>query len=384
MQLLTAAPRAHLTKEQVTSLLVDTPVFISSGLEILDSNLAFVEDITDSLIGGEIERLNYRTPHSAIRLSVARELVWGKDLVRPYMILSNGQIDARWNLGVFSLTTPERKTGRSPVVYEVSGQDRVYLLGREVGDTWEAPSGAGVLAEVRRALAAAGLTGLLLDSAKESATLPRAMVWPLIPTGTDGKADQTGQTTWLHVINDLLATINYRGIWADELGFFRSEPYRHASEVAPEFNFSTTGDQTIIDAVRTLHQDIWKAPNRWVFVQQNRPTDAPEPTVGDGLYIVANQSDGPTSIDARGLVWNRQISVDVADQASLVAVGDRKVAADRRSTTMIDARIAPFPGAGHFDVFQLEDDELGTFKVQASQWTLSLNGADSTYKWEKV
>jgi hypothetical protein len=366
-----------ITSDQRT-LLTGDHLKVSAGLEVLDLNLGFIEDISDELAGGSISRNMDARIHGTCRLTLSRQLNWGAVLVRPYMTLSDGDLSARFNLGAYSLTTPERPVGASPALYEVEGYDRLYLLDREVGDTYEVASGVGYLAALRTLISAAGLSGLLLDGTAETKTLPAAMVWPFITE----RSEQP--TTWLRIFNDLAAAVNYRGCWADHDGKFRSEPYATPAVRPPEFTFDADDvDVTIVGQTRTLIEDIWKVPNQWKFVQQNRTT---VPTDGDGLYTVPNQSTGPTSIDARGgLKWVKRTVVDVADQASLVAYGDRVVAADKRTASIIKATTGPFPAAGHHDVFLYVDSELGgTRKVQATEWEFDLTGSDVTWTWETV
>jgi hypothetical protein len=49
-------------------------------------------------------------------VKVSRELVWGVDLIRPYMRVTDKltNLSARFNVGVFCLTTPARDAGESP------------------------------------------------------------------------------------------------------------------------------------------------------------------------------------------------------------------------------------------------------------------------------
>lgn len=383
MQQLTAAPRDTLTADQVQAILSAPALLVAAGAHQLNANLEAIADLTDDLQGGTVERQMYATVHSSCKLQLARTMAWGVDLVRPYMDLSDGTTTARFYVGVFALTTPEEAAGVAPRVYDVAGYDRLYLLNREVGDSWEAPAGAGVLAEARRAITAAGLTGVQLDTTAEAATLPVAMSWPLIPaTGGD-----SSPATWLRVVNDLLASVNYGGLWADELGVFRSGPYVAPSSRAPEWTFDTADPRTILGARRVRTRDVWATPNRWVFVQQNRDPAAAPPSGTDGstgLYVVNDLTSPLTGQTARGQVWPRQVAVDAADAASLVARGDRIVAADKRVTATRAATTGPFPVAGHFDVFQVNDAELGNARVMASKWQLDLRGKDTTWTWEEV
>lgn len=388
MQRATAAPREHLTDAAVSALLHADTLKVSAGCELLSSALVPLEDVSDDLAGGTVERNMDATIHGTCRLLLSRELAWGTALVRPYMILSDEVTTARFNLGVFCMVTPEQKVGDSLPLFEVTGYDRLYLLAREVGDSYSVPAGTSYLTAVRDAITAAGLSGVLLDGSASAKTLPTAQVWPLVNAnfGTDGRRDQDTAVTWLQIVNDLLGAINYRGVYCDENGLFRSEPYATPSARAVEFTFDTDALRSIVGQERSRLLDQWRSPNRWVFIQQNVPGDPPpQPVEGAGVYTVNNVSDGPSSQTGRGLVWAKVVKVDAADQPSLVALGDRIVADDRRVTTAYTVTTGPVPLAGHYDVLTYADTALGgPAKVQAVSWSLDLLGSDMRWQWEAV
>lgn len=373
MQPLLGAPRAALTEAQVRGLLGGyAAVQTRAGLELLNADLTLAADISDDLAGGSVEWVAGATIHRTCKLAVSQLLAWGTALVRPYLVLSAEGVEARWNVGVFALATPARVLGASPDTYDVTGYDRLYLLLREVGDTYTVAAGVGYLAAVRAAVTAAGLSGVQLDGSAEAKTLPTAATWPLSGDGDSG-------TTWLGIINDLLGAIGYRGLYADENGVFRSEPYANPVARASEWTFPASGDASTVGDERTETADLWQLPNRWVFVQQNI---AAEPVAGAGRYQYDLPATDPMSAARRGLVWTRTVKLDVADQASLVVRGDIIVAADRRVSRTFQLATVPFPAAGHADVFTYDDPLVGAVKVTARRWELDLGGADTKWTWE--
>jgi len=75
MQLPTAPPRQGLTEAAVIGLIRDAPaVIISAGLELLDSGLKVIDDVTDDFGGGSISRNGYATLHGTASLKMARTL----------------------------------------------------------------------------------------------------------------------------------------------------------------------------------------------------------------------------------------------------------------------------------------------------------------------
>ena len=370
MQSLTAPPRDSLTATQIIALITGPTVTVSTGLELLAQDLTVVQDISDDLLSGKVSRNCDATIHGTVSLQLSRELSWGTDLVHPYVLLDPDGLAVRFDLGVFSLTTPEQTFAESPQTFACQGYDRLYLLNRQVGDSYQVAAGTDVLTAVRQAVSDAGLSGVLLDGSASGQTLPTAMVWPLVGQATDGSS--TGPTTWLRIINDLLTTISYRGVWADWDGIFRSGPYVDPSVRGVEWTLDEGATSTIQGEDRTLTQDMWQTPNRWVFTQSNRDPAAAAPSEGDGIYTVNNVSDGPTSQDARGLVWAQQYTYDVSSQASLQALGDQRVAADKRVASAWSLKgMGPLPTVWHYDVMTLMVAG-GTYKVQGNSWDMDL------------
>ncbi|ABS03194.1 hypothetical protein [Kineococcus radiotolerans] len=378
MQLLTAAPRQDLTEDQVRAVLTADSLTVSAGCELLDSEDDVIADISGDLLGGSVKRECLADVHGACTLQLTRELAWGRDRVRPYMVLQTNlpglAVSARFNLGVFVLTTPRRLLEDNPV-WEVQGYDKMHLLQVQVGDSYSVPAGTGYLAAVRVAIAAAGGgDAVLLDSAAADKVLAAAMTWPL---------DAGTPTTWLRIVNDLLAAVGYRALWADQDGFFRSDPYRPPTERPLEWRFDVDDSRTtIIVEERTLTADTWGVPNWWRFLRRSTEST---PSEGAGQYTVTNQTEGPTSVNALGRRVPKVVWLDAADQAALRSQGDAIVAADRRVTATIELRTGPFPLAGHFDIAAYADRLAPDLsRMQARSWDLSLDGADMRWTWEVV
>ncbi len=368
--------RDGLSDAQVLDLLHAPALEVDMGCDLLDASLIVRRDLTEHLVDGEVQWSLNATVHRTCTLTLTAELQWGDALVRPWMRLTDrgSGATARFNQGVFTLTTPQDVFGERPRSFSaVQGYDRLYLLDRPVGDSHIATAGTGVLAAVGQSVRDAGLTGVLLDGTAAAATLPRDMVWPFIP-----EQGSAGQTTWLNVVNDLLATVNYRGVWADENGLLRSVPYVEPAARRVEFVLDANDlARTLVGQDRVRVQDRWKQPNLWRFVRRNLPGDPPpEPVEGAGIYTVQNTTGQLTRA--------KVVELDVADQAALVAQGDRIVAADRRVSTDLQVPTAPLPIAGHADVLSYRDADVGQYRVQATQWRMPLSGGDMEWNLEVV
>lgn len=373
MQPLSAPPRNHLTDAQVYRLLTGPRARFLPGLELLDSANRVVEDITGELVGGSVEHDGREVVHGSCALQIQRELAWGRDRLRPYLTVSNGSLAARFNLGVFLLTTPTSKVGENPVTWDVDGYDLLHLLDTPVGDTYVAEVGVGVLAAVAAAVEAAvpGAT-VLLDGTANEAVLDAPMVWALT---------ESSASTWLTVVNDLLAAVGYRGMWADENGAYRSEPDVPPAVAAISWVFRVTDPETtIVGPDRVADEDVWGKSNRWTFIRRGMTT---RPVEGDGIYIVQNLTVGASSRERLGRVVPRPpVFLDAADQASLVAQGDRIVAEDMGTIRTISLDVDPLPIVGHLDVVQINDTAVDRAVVISS--TVNLDGSRGKFVFEAV
>jgi|ERR1035437_5060614 hypothetical protein len=381
MQPLTAVPRDGFTAAQVTALLVAPDLQVDVGVDLLDASLNFVADISADVdaAGGIVHRDNYAAVHGTVDLTISRQLAWGYDRVRPYMLQSSasaGVSGCRWNQGVYLLMTPDSVIEESPQSWKITGYDQLHVLQDNIGDSYSVAAGANVLTAVTAALTAAGITGpVLLDSAAASKVLATVMTWPLTSSSSP---------TWLQVVNDLLGAISYQGVWCDPDGAFRSGPYVNPSDRPSEWTFSV-GDLVtgIVATQRTVTNDVWGAPNWLRFIQNGLTVP---PVEGTGQFTIQNVSTGLSSQTSVGRIVHAPVQfLDAVDQASLVAQGSAIAATAWRTSEVIAAKLSPFPLAWHFDVGVWSDPVLGADrKVQCRSWDLPLDGTDMTYLLETV
>ncbi|MCX5066669.1 hypothetical protein OOJ91_12345 [Micromonospora lupini] len=370
MQPITAAPRELMTEAAVTRLLRDAPAIqVGRGLELIDRNLQVVEDISDALSGGSVSRNSYATLHSTATLAVTRQLAWSSALVRPYMTLSDGVGEARFNLGAFYTSAPIVDLAEQPATYDVTGYDILHGLYSPTGEAYAVDAGASYLAEVEAILQQQGYTRYLIDQTRADAVLPSAKVWPL-----------DDQTRWLSIVNDLLGAVGYQGIWSDWDGRLRCQPYVLPRERAPEWLYDAD-QRTSMLGTRQVERDYFDAPNRWVAVRQN-DIDGPPPTEGAGVYTVTNTDQGDTSVQSRGRVLTKVMYVDAADQAALERLALVTIDADMRIPTTLRVSTSPAPLHWHFDRLVVDEPAIGPYAdVLGTSWTLPLDGSDMTHEW---
>lgn len=348
------------TPEQIFALVTASNLEVGFGAELLDANDNIVEDISDDLMGGDVEHQNYANVHGTCQLLLSRSLVWSTARVRPYQTLTGAGYTKTWPLGVYLLTTPQTVLGDTPTIYEVSGYDKLHLLQHPIGDTATVVAGTGYLDAVRAAITASGATPttVLLDGTSEASVLPAPMVWVL---------DPESPTTYLDVINDLLAAVGYRGLYADANGVFCSEPYQSPLVKPPTWTLDLTDQHTVIVAEgSTLKTDIFSQTNWWRFIRKGMTA---APAEGTGLYTV-DLSDGGAKIKSVQLV-------NAADQTALVAIGNAIVQTAQQVEQTLEVETGPLPLLGHFDVFIYKaPSEIGELRAQARSHQISLDGGN--------
>lgn len=370
--------RDGLTADQVRSLLTaDALTIHKAGMELLDTQNLVTADITDDVESWTVERHNRATVHGTCTARIQRELAWGRDRLRPYLILGDetGAV-ARFNLGVFVATITEQTRGETPSTFPVSGVDLLHLLQDVPGDTYVVePDGVLTYHQaIQDVVTASGVGATLwLSGDRQDTLIQQPLVWVL---------SSTSPATWLRILNDLLDRIGYRGVWADPDGNLRSELYVSPATRAPEWRFDTSDARTnLVGEERVVVRDTWAAPNWWRFVQE-RDADESAPTLGDGIYEPAVNATDPALTDARR-IRRRVEFLSVADQTALVARGDQIVDSDRSATRVFRLQVDPLPVAGHFDVVELVDGEL-VEKCQVTSWTVHSDGSPGAWELEAI
>ncbi|MFI5833219.1 hypothetical protein ACIA5A_06030 [Micromonospora sp. NPDC051300] len=376
MQPPTAPPRDGITQQQVVSLIQDSPALtVGRGIELVDLSLSVLDDLTLDFAGGRVERHSYNTLHGQAELSFSRPLDWGSAIVRPYMTLSDGTDTARFNLGAYYTSTPETQLGEEPPTWTATGYDILLILGDLVGESYAVAAGQPYLAAVEAILVDRGVQAYVIDQAAADRVLPSARTWAL-----DDNA------TWLTIVNDLLGAVGYAGVWSDWDGRLRCGPYQNPRDRAPEWLYTVDDATSMLTSRRTLADDYFDAPNRWVAVRSNN-VDGAAPVEGNGLWTYQNDVDGPTSVQARGRVITAPLlQLDVADQAALVAAARQQIDADRRRRTTVTVGTSPNPLHWHFDRLAVADPAMGSalLDVMCTSWVLPLDGADMSHDWSTI
>jgi hypothetical protein len=359
-----------LTAAETLALLTADHIEVKGGCWLLDVDDVPREDISDDLLGGEVEVNNSAPIAGTANFSISRPLAWNTDRLWPYMTVTAPELGLSdtYHLGVFLPLTPDLPMGETPATFAVQAYSKEKLLDHPVGDSYFVAAGTAYLDAVASVVTASGVSGaaLQLDSTAVETTLSADMVWMLSDSET---------ITWLRVVNDLLAAVSYRPLWADSEGRYCSEPYVSPVTKTVTWTFDLADLPTqIVGEMRSLTQDEWSATNWWRFIsRKSRTTAASE---GDGFYTV-DRSDS-------GVKIKKPVYKDVESQTELVAAGDADVEQETTRKTTIAVPCSPLPIFGHWDTAQYDDNEtgLGSVKCQVASWRLPLDGRDMSLQIE--
>lgn len=346
-------------------------LIFGKGLELTDLSLLPGEDVSADLKSSSVSRSSYATLHGTAKIGIARELDWGKAIVRPYITFTDGTTKARINLGAYFMNAPERDAEEEPVVYDVQCVDILDILRDSVGDSYSVPAGTSYLDAVKVILDSRGVQFPIIDNTAASAVLPTARSWPF-----------DDRITWLSIVNDLLASIGYQGIFSDWDGHLVVQPYVSPRMRPSEWIYNDSPTQGMLARKRSIKRNFTDAPNRWVFYQTNN-SGGPAPVEGAGIYSYVNEFIGDTSVAARGRIITRPVGLDVADHASLVAAAQITIDADMQVPQVIKAQTFPNPFHWHFDRMTVDDPRLGPrMEVVGTTWTLNLAPTNTmTHEW---
>lgn len=379
MQPPTDGPRAGFAVAQVRYLIENTSSFDTTfGMQLLDSDLAVLDDVSGYLVSASVTRDNYADIHGAASFELNQPLSWGNSIVRPYFQMSGPTSAAAtttttmtFYMGAFFTDSPTEDLSQDPPTYAVTGYDILSLLDDAIGDAYSVDTGVDALDQVEQILLARGVTQYTIDQDRSGTLIASPMVWTL-----------DDNVTWLTVVNALLAFVGYQGIWTDQNGVFRCQSYTAPADRASDWKLTDDEATTILTQRRQRTRDFYDAPNRWVFYRSNN-TEGDAPVDGDGRYEYINVADGDTSQEGRGgRTITKTLGIDVADQDSLVKAGNQTIAADMLIPTTIALETAPFPLVWHFDKYLVSDAGLGTaISVLASGWTFNLDGSDTSHSW---
>lgn len=371
MQPRLTVPRDTFTDAQITGLIRDdTSITVGRGMELLTRGLSVLDDLTDSLRDGNVQRDSLATLHGSCSFNISRQLSWGNAIVRPYVTISDGIDKARFNLGAYFTSTPQTQMDSNIPTFAVTGYDILHALNNLVGDSFAIQIGESYLAKVEDILVSQGYTQYVIEPTRWGTTAPSPKAWPM---------DE--QTTWLAIVNDLLKAVGYAPIYSDWDGRVVCQQNLSPYERTPEWDYDRGEYTGQLFPGGSITHDYFATPNRWVGIQGNVTDAATVITEGSGKYTYINQNDGETSVTQRGLTVTKVMTLTVADQAALESAVLAQVAIDRVVGSTIDISTSVNPLHWHNDIVSVETRELGTVKAHVTRWSMDIVTGVMQHSW---
>lgn len=350
--------RQGLTDDEVRAILTSPDAEVRWGIDVLDLDGVQV----DALDGASLDRwgspigtydasackIDYnlnRSVHRLVQVSLTRPIPWRECRIRPWQSVGG----VVFSLGLFDLDVPTESALDGTVV--ATGSDMLVNLQPLIGQTrvlaWDGSAHVptSFTALMRQTIEDAAIPGARhqIDSASDAVVTDAPQCWP---------AASQGGASWLRCINDLGQQIAYRGLYADEEGAFRSEPYRAPTERASEWSFRTgAGGDALTDIVSVDRQattDGWNLTNWWRGVRRGMSS---RPVEGAGVYTV-DRTDGGRRVPFIS-------AYDVSSQSALQLLVDNQVVRDTTRATSVRIKTSALPCLGHADVVDFFDGDLG-------------------------
>lgn len=296
---------------------------------------------------------------------------WLTDELQPVMILDGVEHE----LGVFlpAAVTPAESDGVESL--EIEAYDRCW----RVKDTYTESllyfaAGTNYLTAVEQLLTACGI-GLVIKT-------PTAQAFP------EAREDWGVGTSYLTIVNELLAEISYKPLWFNNRGAAVLEPAAVPTAANIQHTISDQPEDQAAGAlpiIRMLPQisretDIYQAPNVFVVICSNADKSGP-------LVARAENTNpqSPLSIMRRGrrIVQVSRVN-NIADLASLQAYADRLRDDSMIGGETVKVVTALQPGFGAADVTALRYKDLSAVCVEHA-WTMDLRpGGAMQHTLERV
>ena len=206
-----------------------------------------------------------------------------------------GREDARlWRMGNWVLQPPDIYLGSNELV-EVNCLDAVSLVSTRLERVFSVTPGTNVSRVITSLLRRHGIAGLegVVDEQGNALTIPFEL-------STYGNWNITDPVTYLQVINQLLETSTYVGMYADRHGRLASYPWTPLKQLYPRWDFDYTrrGGSHIVPPTRRMGQRE-QIPNIWVGIASSLDQ------AGEGQGQVARLTlragtGSPYSVEAQG------------------------------------------------------------------------------------
>lgn len=285
------------------------------------------------------------------------------DEIEPILIIDG----VEHKLGVFlpATVTPSESAGAAQV--QIEAFDRCWRV-RDVYSenlTYFA-EGTPYLTAIESLLTQAGITTVLAT--------------PTATTLAESREDWNIGTSFLTIVNDLLAEINYNPLWFNQDGVAILEPASVPTAANIEHTLDADNVESLIIPEISRQTDIYQAPN--VFVAYCANPDK------SGIWTATAENtnpQSPLSVQRRGRRILKVERLDnIASQTLLQDYVDQKRNDSMISGETINIQTALLPGYGVADVVALHYGEISAVCIDRA-WSMNLTvGGTMSHTLERV
>lgn len=291
------------------------------------------------------------------------EVDWLRDEIEPVLVIDGKESP----LGRFLPATVTESRGEDAPTVRVEAYDRCWVL-RDTKLEAPAyyPATARYLQIVETLLTEAGIA--IIQKTPSTLTL------------AESRADWQIGTSYLRIVNDLLAEINYKPVWFDASGAARLEPVQEPTAANLQHTLSDADITSLLLPELSAQTDVFQQPNVFVVYCSN-----PDKTDVLKATAVNNNPQSPLSVLRRG---RRITSVtrlnNIAGSTTLQEYADRLRNESMFSGIVYEAKTGLFPGWGVDDVTALHYGEISALCREIG-WTMELRtGGTMTHRLERI
>lgn len=330
-------------------------------------------------------------------MSAERDLIWGNDILAIYQLQRSREANAilglpldswmRFAVNHFVITQPGLDDLDMADVRQLVGYDKNYLLQNQPGDSFAFDAGSLYKEAVEAVFVAAKVASVHLS---EVCDFPGEWATKTLPADQPMNYPMDDNLRFLDIVNDLLKASGCRPVYTQPNGRWLIELIPKPATQTLRWRWSGSRTEGVTESdldakVSMRHSnryagDVWNVPNRWIFIQDGLNF---EPVEGSGQYTVDNLDQPPSGRSYVGRIVRSVQYLQASGQDDLVKQGDEIVQAQLAQAEQIDLTTAPWPIAGHFDVFQYRHVALPLQprrRLQAQSWVLDLWGAPMTWR----
>ena len=345
-------------------------------VELLDENNRLVR-VLHEFVGGTLEQNRFRTIRGGGVINLALDTApegrfdvnWGNARFRILQHVDTLPAAIPW--GIYLPDAPNVRYNDDTGALEASVTlvDLVTIVAQDMPETtFSLAEGTNVVDAVVDILHTLGQTNLAITPSAH--TLPKSRSYPVT---------EEAESTWLHIINDLLSIISYFTLWVDAEGVFHVSPYRPYEGETPAWGFSY-GESSIYVPEWDREQDWFDVPNKVILV-----TSGDEDTEALVSVSLNENPESPFSIPRRKrTITLKETGIEAANQTVLDSLAQKRLTSLTGAVSNITATTAPVPLWPNTVVsFTPAHGEL--IRCTVSSWSLELHpyGLQS-HSWREV